>query len=69
MILLKFCLDLKFEQIEDSSLSAKKHTMLSAYKDHLWEHLHPTAERQALEKPFEGLQACNQISYRGTPHR
>ena len=41
---------------------------------HLWgnrvsvlEHLHPAAERHALEKPFEGLQACNQIFNRGTP--
>ena len=31
------------------------------------EHLHPAAERQALEKPFEGLEACNQNFYRGTP--
>ena len=23
------------------------------------EHVHPAAERQALEKGFEGLQACN----------
>ena len=27
----------------------------------LLDHLHPWAERQALEKAFEGLQACNRI--------
>ena len=37
------------------------HKLLIPLRWQIWEHLHPYAERQALEKVFEGLQACNQF--------
>ena len=64
MILSQSC-DLKLQKTSQnthySSLRMVKWTQTNPWIKHHSEHLHPAAERHALEMPFEGLQACNQI--------
>jgi hypothetical protein len=42
---------------------------LALHNEHYLEHLHPAAERQALEMRFEGFQACTKFFRVALPHR